>query len=215
MADLSFAPHRTALINVDMQNCFVHGSPISAPGGLDLLNRINGLAAACRAAGMLVVHASHVLRPDLSNAGLLAENPLIAGGIISKGSSSAALHDDLVIEPTDVLLEKPRFGAFHGTDLELLLRSRGIDTVIISGISTNVCCDTTAREAAVRDFRVIFLSDGTATFGMGDVTADELQEATCATLGLVFARVATIANVLAQLERSTATAPPVPTPQLA
>lgn len=215
MAELSFVPQRTALINVDMQNCFVHGSPISAPGGLALLDRINELAAACRAAGVLVVHASHVLRADLSNAGLLAENPLIAGGIISKGSSSAALHEGLAIEPTDVLLEKPRFGAFHGTDLELLLRSRGVDTVIISGISTNVCCDTTAREAAVRDFRVIFLSDGTATFGMGDVTADQLQEATCATLGLVFAQVATIADVLARLKQCASIPYQAPMPQTA
>jgi len=60
---------------------------------------------------------------------------------------------------------KPRFGAFQGTDLELILRSRGIDTVIVTGVATNVCCDTTAREAAVRDFRVFFLSDGTATHG--------------------------------------------------
>ena len=60
-------------------------------------------------------------------------------------------------------LEKPRFGAFHGTDLELILRSRGIDSVIISGIHTTVCVDTTAREADMRDFRVFFLSDGTST----------------------------------------------------
>jgi len=60
-------------------------------------------------------------------------------------------------------LEKPRFGAFHAAHLELLLRARGIDTLIITGIATNVFCETTAREAAVRDFRVFFLSDGTAS----------------------------------------------------
>ena len=57
------------------------------------------------------------------------------------------------LDPHDILLEKPRFGAFYGTDLELILRAHGIDTVIISGISTPVCCDTTAREAQARDFR--------------------------------------------------------------
>ena len=85
------------------------------------------------------------------------------GGFLRQGSESAALHPGLVVEPRDLLLDKPRFGAFHGTDLELILRARGIDTVIISGIATNVCCDTTAREANARDFRVLFLSDGTAT----------------------------------------------------
>jgi nicotinamidase-related amidase len=82
---------------------------------------------------------------------------------------------------------KNRASAFHGTDLELILRSRGIDAVIITGIATNVCCETTAREAAVRDFRVFFLSDGTATFDIGTISAAELQRATCATLGLLFA----------------------------
>jgi biuret amidohydrolase len=63
-----------------------------------------------------------------------------------------------------VVVGKPRFGSFYGTDLELILRSRGIDTLILGGINTNVCVDTTAREAAVREFRLLFLSDGAANF---------------------------------------------------
>jgi hypothetical protein len=58
------------------------------------------------------------------------------------------------------LLAPFAFGAFHGTDLELILRLRGIDAIIIAGIPTNVCCETTARKATVRDFHVFFLSDG-------------------------------------------------------
>ena len=200
MADFSINPERTALLNVDMQNCFVHGSPASAPEGLQVLGRINRLAAACRAAGVIVIHVSHVLRPDRSDAGLLAEFPLIAEGMLDKGSRSAALHEDLIVEPGDLLLEKPRFGAFHGTELELLLRARSIDTVIVSGIATNVCCETTAREAAVRDFRVLFLSDGTATFDIGDVKAEEIQKMTCATIGAVFGRVVRVDDVLAALD---------------
>src|SRR5262245_14888077 len=138
MFDANFAvvPKKMALLNVDMQNVFVHGYPISAPDGLELEQRINRLAAVCRKAGILVVHCSHVLRPDGSNMGVLGEIlPPIREGIINKGAPSAALHDGLIVEDGDVLLEKPRFGAFHGTDLELILRARGIDTVIISGIS--------------------------------------------------------------------------------
>lgn len=63
----------------------------------------------------------------------------------------------------------------------MILRSRGVDTVMITGIATNICCETTAREAAQRDFHVFFLSDGTATKEMNGVSADELQRATCAT----------------------------------
>jgi ureidoacrylate peracid hydrolase len=201
MADFAVVPSRTALINVDMQNCFVHGSPISAPEGLAIQDRINRLAAACRQAGIVVVHTSHVLRPDGSNIGVLGElAPIVKEGIVTKGSDSAALHKGLHVDARDILLDKPRFGAFHGTDLELILRSHGIDTVIISGIATNVCCETTAREATVRDFHVFFLSDGTATFGIGNISAAEMQKATCAILGFVFAQVLTVDEMIQKIE---------------
>jgi nicotinamidase-related amidase len=201
MADFAVVPQRTALVNVDMQNCFVHGSPLSAPGGLNVLDRINRVAAACRAAGILVIHASHVLRPDGSNTGVLGEiAPIVRQGIIMRGSESAALHQGLVVDPRDILLEKPRFGAFYSTDLELILRSRGIDSIIITGISTNVCCETTAREATVRDFRVFFLSDGTANSDIGEVSAAELMRATCATLGRMFAQVLTVEEMIHKIQ---------------
>ncbi|HXJ17740.1 MAG TPA: isochorismatase family cysteine hydrolase [Candidatus Polarisedimenticolia bacterium] len=203
MVDFAVVPERTALINVDMQNCFVHGSPIAAPEGLVILERVNRLAAACRKAGILVIHASIVVRRDGSNLGVLAEfSPPVREGILNKGSESAALHKGLIVDPHDILLEKPRFGAFHGTDLELILRKRGIDTVIISGVATNVCCETTAREAAVRDFHVFFLSDGTATAAMGDASAEELQKATCATLGFLFAQVLTVDEMIGKVQGS-------------
>jgi ureidoacrylate peracid hydrolase len=200
MVYFPLVPERTALVNVDMQNCFVHGSPFSAPDGLAVQDRINRVAAACRAAGIVVVHTSHVLRPDGSNIGVLGEiAPIVKKGIINKGSESAALHQGLLIDPRDILLEKPRFGAFHGTDLELILRSRGIESVIVTGIATNVCCETTAREAVVRDFRVFFLSDGTTTFDMGDVSAAELKRATYATLGFLFAQVLTVDEMIRKI----------------
>jgi nicotinamidase-related amidase len=200
MVYFPLVPERTPLVNVDMQNCFVHGSPFSAPDGLAVQDRINRVAAACRAAGIVVVHTSHVLRPDGSNIGVLGEiAPIVKKGIINKGSESAALHQGLLIDPRDILLEKPRFGAFHGTDLELILRSRGIESVIVTGIATNVCCETTAREAVVRDFRVFFLSDGTTTFDMGDVSAAELKRATYATLGFLFAQVLTVDEMIRKI----------------
>jgi nicotinamidase-related amidase len=200
MPNFSATPTRTALINVDMQNCFLEGYPISAPDGLLILERVNRLAAACRKAGVLVIHASIVVRADGSNLGVLGEfSQPVKDGILNKGSESAALHKGLVIDPRDILLDKPRFGAFHGTDLELILRSRGIDTLIIAGVATNVCCETTAREAAVRDFHVFFLSDGTATAPMGNLSAEQLQSATCTTLGFLFAEVLTVDQMIAKL----------------
>lgn len=200
MVDFTVVPGRTALVNVDLQNCFVQGYPSSAPDGPATLARVNELAAVCREAGILVVHTSHVLRPDGSNAGVLGEVSPMVLEMLAKGSESAALHRDLVLDQRDVLLEKPRHGAFQNTDLELTLRSRGIDTVIISGIATSVCCDTTAREAVARDFRVFFLSDGTSTADMPAASAAELQKATLATLGFLFAQVLTMAELTQKIK---------------
>jgi ureidoacrylate peracid hydrolase len=203
MVDFAVVPERTALVNVDMQNCFVEGYPLSAPDGLAVLGRINRLAVACREAGILVIHTGHVFRPDGSNIGVLGEiNPAVRAGLVTKGSESAALHKGLAVDARDILLDKPRFGAFQGTDLELILRSRGIDALIISGIATNVCCETTAREATVRDFRVFFLSDGTATAEMGGASAAELQNATLATLGSWFAQVLTVDEMMQKIRHA-------------
>ena len=203
MADFPIVPSNMALINVDMQNCFVENSPVAAPGGLEVLERINRLIAACRDAGVLVVHTAHVVRPDGSNIGVMGEIvPPVNDGVIDKGAQSAELHGGLDVGDGDILLDKPRFGSFHGTDLELILRARGIDTIVVTGICTNICCETTAREANVRDFRVFFLTDGTATFGIGDLTAEDIQAATCATLGFAFAQLATVDEMIAGLRQS-------------
>ena len=107
MVDFDVAPQRTALVNVDMQNCFVEGSPIAAPDGLVVLERINSVAAACRRAGILVIHTSNVLRADGSNLGILAEfDPIVKTGILNKGSPAAALHNRLIVDAQDILLDK-------------------------------------------------------------------------------------------------------------
>ena len=201
--DFPVNPTKLALINVDMQNCFVENSPIAAPAGRALVDRINPLIKTCRMAGVLIIHTSHVIRPDRSNIGVMGEIiPSENTDMIRKGMPSAELHDQLNVADGDVLLDKPRFGSFHGTDLELILRARGIDTIIVSGICTNICCETTAREANVRDFRVFFLTDGTATFAIDDLSAEDVQNATCATLGFAFAQLSTVDEMIARVERT-------------
>lgn len=203
MADFEVIPEHTALINVDMQNWFVG----RAYNGLEILQRINRLAEVCRKAGIVVIHTSAVLRPDGSNMGVMGEMiPAVREGILNKGSETAALHSDLVIAPSDILLEKPRFGAFHGSDLEVILRARGIHTLIISGISSAVCCDTTAREANARDFRVLFLSDGTATSVSDPKMAEERHQAALNVLDGLFAQVLTVDELLQKIDHA---APPM------
>src|SRR5688572_3944398 len=155
MVDFAVTPKKLALVNVDLQNVFVEGFPVSSPDGPAVIARVNKLAAACRKAGVLVVHTAHVTRADGSTAAIMGGMiPPVRAGMFAKGSFPAALHKDLKIEVGDVVLEQPRFGAVHGTDLELILRSRGIDSVIVTGIATIVCAETTAREVNVRVFRV-------------------------------------------------------------
>ncbi len=132
--------------------------------------------------------------------GRLRDIPKIRDGILNDGAESAAFHQALTLDSRDVLLDKPRFGAFYGTDLELILRARGVDTVIISGISTPVCCDTTAREANARDFRVLLVRDGTASTGGED--AERFKEATLEVLDGLFAQVLAIDDVLEAMQRS-------------
>jgi nicotinamidase-related amidase len=188
-------PHRTAFIAVDLQRCFVAGSPVAVPEGRVVLERVNRLATVCRETGVLVVHTRFVVEPD--DLGVLAwSSPPARAGLLDRGSETAALHPDLVVDPErDVVIEKPRFGAFYRTGLHGLLVERGVDTVVIGGLLTNICCETTAREAAERDFAVYFLSDGTATDAMRGVAAADLQRATLATLGFLFARIVTVDQV--------------------
>lgn len=205
MADFTVDPVRTALINVDMQRCFVEGSPLASPDGLALAERVNRLSAVCRDAGATVVHTRGWMRPDGSNLGVMAELvPPFIYGLYTAGAETAELHDAVVVADGDVILNKPRYGAFTGSELELILRSKGIDTVIITGIATNICCETTAREAAQLDFRVFFLSDGTATKEMNGVPAEVLQRATCASLGMVFAQIVTVDEMIERVRRAPA-----------
>ena len=118
-----------------------------------------------------------------------------------EGSSTAELQPDLDVQSTDIILDKPRYGAFTGTDLDNILRGNGIDSIIISGICTNICCETTAREAGMRDYRVFFMEDGTETFPIGDLTSDQIRTVVNATIGAAFANVLPVRKMISRLNR--------------
>ena len=198
--NFDLVPRRTALINVDLQNCFLRDSPIAAPEGPVVVERLNRLAAVCRQAGVAVIHTRFVLDPDGSDLGVLSEtSPPARDGLLNRDAPSAQLDEALVVREGDVILDKPRFGAFCRTALEEILRARGIDTVIIGGVATNVCCETTAREAMQREFHVFFLSDGTAAADMPGASAAELQKTSLVTLGFLFAQVLTVDDMIAKI----------------
>src|SRR5262249_30505983 len=99
MVAFTIDPTKTALVVVDLQNCFVEGYPLSAPDGPEVVERLNRLADACRAAGIQVIYTAHVVRPDGSNVGVLGEViPPVREGIIDDGAESAALHKGVALK---------------------------------------------------------------------------------------------------------------------
>ena len=132
--------------------------------------------------------------------------PPVAEGLINGDGPLAELHPLAGMRPEDILVRKPRFGAFHGTDLELILRAAQIDTLLIGGIATHACCDTTAREASARDFKVLFLADGTTCFalpGTGTdppVDADDLQRAVLAVMAFGLAEVLSVDSAIRRIQ---------------
>ena len=98
------------------------------------------------------------------------------------------------MESKDTIIPKKRYSAFYETDLDSILRSKGIQDLIISGVMTNLCCETTARDAFMRDYRVFFLIDGTAT------GKDDHHLATLKNLGFGFATLLTCDELIQNLE---------------
>jgi ureidoacrylate peracid hydrolase len=202
-------PEKTAMLVVDMQNDFVQeGAPIEIPRARAMVPRLNRLLDVCRAHKILVIYIHHVIRGGNIDAGRLADHhaAIRNNKALIEGTPNVEIYEGLKLHPGDLMVSKPRYSAFYGTDLEAILRSKGIDTLIISGTVTNVCCDSTARDAFSRDYKVIFLSDGTATrdlpdLGFGPVSAEEIQKVVLTVLAMSFAQVSSIHQVMAEIEQ--------------
>jgi nicotinamidase-related amidase len=198
---------RTALIIVDMQNDFLlPGAQGHTPDGLNIIPNIRKLSDSCRSVGIPVIYVVHVLRRDGSDVGILGE--IFGEGvrsIVLEGSMGAEIHGDLKPQKEDIVIKKLRFSAFQGTELETLLRSKGVDTVMIAGVTTETCCETTARDAMHREFKVVFISDATAAHdfadvGFGFVPHEEVQKVTCTILGTKFGMVAKTEDVVKMID---------------
>lgn len=194
---------KAALLVIDMQNDFV------AEGGVmevraareQALPHIKRLIAACRPLSIPVFYTVHVLRDDFDVSPLeTAYNPKLRTAGMRAGTPGIEVYPEIAPEPGDIVIEKHRYDAFHGTNLETLLRNiRGphvVDTVIITGTVTNICCESTARTAFMRDFKVAFVSD--ACGGLDDAS----HQATLNIIGLAFGRVMTTDEVIAELTGS-------------
>ncbi|KAF4387053.1 hypothetical protein G4B88_024625 [Cannabis sativa] len=167
-------PRSAALLVIDVQNYF---SSMAKPILPNLLSTIR----LCRRASIPVIFTRHCHKS-------LDDNPILAewwnGELIFDGTPEAELMPDLDSDlrlGEDVVLEKNTYSAFQGTKLEEILRERRVEEVIVAGVMTNLCCETTARDAFVRGFRVFFSRDATATAN------EELHEAALKNLAYGFA----------------------------
>ena len=194
----SLDPARTALVVIDMQNAFVaQGAVLEVPVARDIVPNINALADASRETGASIIWVRITLAESGPNAFSVYHQNFFSSekaarhqSALAEGSESNALYPDLNVEPEDTILDKNRFSAMVGdsSELEKVLRARGIDTVVITGTLSNICCEATARDAMMLGFKVVFVSDANAALsddehlasmvtiaqGFGDVrTTDE------------------------------------------
>ena len=179
---------RTALLLVDLQNDFIHPDGAYARGGqasaaiAALPNRIAPLADAMRAGGGWVVSTQFTLVPGKGGAPFISPHlkklrPFLGKGDFAPGSWGNQTLDAL--QPVDIAVEKVAYSAFYMSRLEFALRRAGIETLIVGGIVTNGGVASTVRDAHVRDFSTIVLSDGCAAF------SDAAHEAAMASLATI------------------------------
>jgi isochorismate hydrolase len=198
IAHLNFRPLQldlagACLLVIDMQRCFLDGGDLGARAS-GIIPNIESLAKSFRGAGRPVVFTRHC-DPDPS-----VERSLLAewwGSPIYEGTPESEITPNLAPEPPDTVVVKGRYSAFYRTDLEKILRSLDVEDIVVTGTMTNMCCETTARDAFMRDFRVFFVADATAT------ADDEMQLATLRNLAFGFAKIVLTNDILQSITTPT------------
>jgi len=175
---------KCALLVVDMQNYFL---PVASP----IVDRVLSIVNACRLRNVRILFTRHGHRDIEKDGGLLLQ---WWGDCILHGTRDWEIMDVLTPSQTDSVVDKNRYSAFFGTGLDEMLRAEGIEELIITGVMTNCCCETTARDAFMRDYRVFFVSDATAA------ADEELHLATLKNMFFSFAHVLDTESLCRYLE---------------
>ncbi|MDQ6778433.1 MAG: cysteine hydrolase [Actinomycetota bacterium] len=168
-------PATTALILIDMQRDFLEPDGFGELLGNDVsllaavVPPLTAVLAGARARGMMIVHTREGHRPDLADCppsklargrldvGIGSPGP--KGRILVRGEYGHDIVDELAPMPGEIVLDKPGKGSFYATDLELMLRNQGVTSLIVTGVTTEVCVHTTVREANDRGFECLVLED--------------------------------------------------------
>ncbi len=158
---LELNTEKSALLVVDMQRFFLDpASPTFTCGGLAILPTIQRLISAFRRARRPVIFTRHVHHAGLIDAGIME---WWWKGMCIEGSPESEIHPDIAPLPGEKVILKHRYSAFYNTDLETILRVQKIEDVVIAGVMTNMCCESTARDAYYRDYRVFIPADATGS----------------------------------------------------
>lgn len=190
---------RTALLIIDMQNSY-----IDEKGALGRMKRnwqslraalpgCERLLAGARQAGIKVIHAKYVFQPDYSDGGVLIREirpALKEFGLCQAGTWDAEIVPSLAPVAGEQVVEKNRPSAFYSTQLESFLRSARIENVVVCGVTTNMCVESTVRDASQRDFRTYVVGDA-----CGEMEQDR-HDAALVAMGFLFARVVGVNDVL-------------------
>ena len=186
---LEFAPEAAALIVNDMQNAFVSPGGYLDRAGFDIAGAPRVVAAvgeavsAARSAGMPVFFFQNGIDPELKAVAegspwwrkspamrLMRQRPELAGKILIEGSWDHAIVDALAPAPGDIVLRKTRPSCFAGTHLDMMLRARGIRTIVVVGIASNVGVEWTLRDGLSHEYFGVLLRDATMPAGPGALT---------------------------------------------
>jgi nicotinamidase-related amidase len=178
--EFEFEPASTALVVIDMQRDFVDPGGFGEALGNDVsllraaVPPTERVLAAARAAGLFVVHTREGHRPDLADCppakkargrlqtGIGDPGPM--GRILVRGEYGHDIVDELRPRPGEPVVDKPGKGSFYATDLDTILKNRGIQQLVVCGVTTEVCVQTTVREANDRGYDCLVLSDCVASY---------------------------------------------------
>jgi len=173
----------SALLVIDMQRFFLDPkSPTYTCGGVAIIPTVKRLMDSFRRAGRPVIFTRHVHHPGDLDSGIMG---WWWEGRCIEGSPESEIHPDLAPMPDEKVVFKHRYSAFYNTDLETVLRCLKVEDVVVTGIMTNMCCESTARDAYYRDYRVFFPADGTGS------VSEDMHLASLLNLAFGFAYVTT------------------------
>lgn len=181
----------SALIVIDMQEFFLDpASPTFTCGGEAIIPNVQRLLAAFRKKNRPVIFTRHVHHPSGMDAGIMG---WWWEGMCHEGTPESEVHHALAPLDGEKQILKHRYSAFYNTDLETILRCQGVKDLVVSGIMTNLCCESTVRDAYYRDYRVFFPADGTGS------VIEDMHMGSLLNLAFGFAHINTTDDILADL----------------